>query len=473
MICNSLIKLDSVYQEGYTLHTICLFVIMSISDQDESPFGLDLLKLDLYVILCNTYLSYFLLMSSAYKRLHISLDNPDLRTFLYEIKSFDITYEALKAFTLNSINKAKYPTPSRTIDYKIEYPRVENYEWLRDFTFPRSGLLSFIDEEVYWFMQDLNADNMVIQPHDYPRSPSKIFVDTLNKINEYMAHFIKKSLVSRETGAKIQKWLQWSQALSSLEPFHSQGFSFEPLHERDFDKLESRQYNQFVHFSPGALFVSMTIRVQDRIHEFTRHVISECSISTQKKWHKRLNTFELAIGSFISRNVTRSQDYLSITDPEQSSPFPYIHNLPLSPALSPTLPPGRRSCPVNPGFLFRFAFHRFVDAAGNYSSSIDNSPNPEETYETEHYDAIFALCEIFPYESFDDRANNFRKSVRHQNNTKKRSSSGESRSDTHTWIGHFDDMVFLLGPNVSKLLPSQHRSRSFGGILNSSHQSAN
>ena len=196
---------------------------MVVPDPEEVIKPLNILQLDMYVILCNIYLSYFILVSSSFQRLSEKFENHETRTFMYEIKTFNNLYVALKSYLMNRVAQDLYGVPVRANDYKSDFPRVECYEWLGDYEFPLSGFLSIIDQDVEWFGVDLSEID-VDHPVPYPETPAQIFVYTLNAINRYMISFVKEKRVCRETGAKIQKWLSWSTELSLMMPFSKESF---------------------------------------------------------------------------------------------------------------------------------------------------------------------------------------------------------------------------------------------------------
>lgn len=446
---------------------------MVVSHQEEvieitevSPRNI--LQLDMYVILCNIYLSYFILVSSSFQRLSEKFENHETRTFMYEIKTFNNLYVALKSFLMNRVAKDLYGVPVRANDYNSASPRVECYEWLGDYQFPVSGFLSIIDQDVEWFGVDLSEIDFD-HPVPYPKTPAQIFVDTLNAINRYMISFVKEKCVCRETGSKIQKWLSWSKELSLMMPFSKESFYVAKDVSTLFSQLETRQDNQYIYFSPGALFVALSVRVMDRINEYTNSIAATGS-NTLNQWRKNVDTFERALGSYVSRTVISSErHYLLITDPSTLLPFPFIHNISMDLALSDTLPPDRRAGHINPGYMHMHVFIRFVDAVRNYYAL----PGTRHTqYDTLHYNAIVALEDIFPFDDIDTRRAGFKKYASCTNN--KRNAQGEEKKMPGVqWNDLFDNMVFLLGPNVSKLFPCQKCPRSFGGTATDSHKSAN
>ena len=426
----------------------------------------NILQLDMYVILCNIYLSYFILVSSSFQRLSEKFENHETRTFMYEIKTFNNLYVALKSYLMNRVAQDLYGVPVRANDYKSDFPRVECYEWLGDYEFPLSGFLSIIDQDVEWFGVDLSEID-VDHPVPYPETPAQIFVDTLNAINRYMISFVKEKCVCRETGSKIQKWLSWSKELSSMMPFSKESFYVEKGVSTLFSQLETRQDNQYIYFSPGALFVALSVRVMDRINEYTNSIAA----NALNQWRKNVDTFERALGSYVSRTVISSErHYLLITDPSTLLPFPFIHNISMNLALSDTLPPDRRAGHINPGYMHQHAFIRFVDAVRNYYA-LHGTRHTQ--YDTLHHNALVALEDILPFDQLDTRRNGFKKYASCTSNKKRNAQGEEKKLPGVQWNNLFDNMVFLLGPNVSKLFPCQKCPRSFGGTVTHLHKSAN
>lgn len=428
------------------------------------------LELDVYVILCNIYLSYFILVSSAYNRLRNSkeLDNKDHRSFLYEMQSMASIFDGVKASILNSHNKDRYAAPDPVADYKMDNFRVVDFSWLSGLNFPDSAIVSTIETEAKWFREDLdnNLDNRVVllDDDDLPQTPTQIFVGTLVTINECMKQCITESRVGFPVGKKIRQWLKWSEQLSRRQPFASEQFSVEELDQGHYERLPSGQNDQFVHFSPGALFVAISVLVIDRINEYTNLIGDNLD-----DWLSEMTVLENAIGTFISEVVIQSGFFLSETDPSTMLSFPYIHELPLEMALSRALLPGRREQNVNPAFLFRTAFNRFTTASGLYMNNPGQRNSSER--EWEHHDCITQLNNRIPYETLQKRLENYRKYVGHANK-QKRERNGELK-ETIPKYNFFDDMVYLLGPNISKLLPNPDRPRSFGGLQSERFRSAN